>query len=98
MSQHIIEFPDTPFPAVTLESGASLADHLDKSNSPILFGCRDGACAHCLVYVESTHNGTLAPPGEHERETLSIFAPDDRKARLACRLRATCSITLSIEK
>ena len=98
MSSRTITFPGTPFPPVELKDGDRLADHLDKHNSPILFGCRDGACAHCLVYITRTDDGVLDSPGELEDETLSVFAPDHPTARLACRLRATCNITLSIEK
>jgi ferredoxin len=93
MKQHKIEFTGTAFETVELPDTAYLADYLTAVNSPVLFGCRSGICGTCLIEVESV-NGSLAMPDELEAETLSLYAPQNPKARLACQLSLTACITL----
>jgi ferredoxin len=93
MKQHRIEFIETPFAPAELPDAAYLADYLTAKNSPLLFGCRSGICGTCLIEVEEL-TGRLPAPAELEAETLSLYAPDNPKARLACQLNLTTSITL----
>jgi len=78
-----VSFFDASYAPVELPLGATLSEHLDVGNSPLLFGCRTGICGTCLVKVE----GELPPPGDDEREILDVLAPGDRRARLACQLK-----------
>ena len=77
-----VSFYDPSYSPVELAQGAVLSEHLHVKNSPLLFGCRTGVCGTCLVKVE----GELPPAGEDELEMLEVLAPDDKQARLACRL------------
>ncbi len=77
-----VSFFASEYPAVELDHGDNLAEHLDVGNSPLLFGCRTGICGTCLVRVE----GTLPPPSDDERELLEVLAPEDPQARLACQI------------
>jgi ferredoxin len=77
-----VRFFDESYAPVELAAGATLSEHLDVGNSPLLFGCRTGICGTCLVRVE----GELPPPGDEERELLEMLAPGDAQARLACQL------------
>ena len=96
MSQWTIEFPSHPQGPICLDDGTLLSDHLARYNAPILFGCRDGACASCLVTVEVIGEGELTPPDEREQEVLDVFAPNTQNARLACQLRASCHMKIRI--
>ncbi|MDB4968631.1 MAG: ferredoxin [Myxococcales bacterium] len=78
-----VHFFDDAYAPVELTAGATLSEHLDVGNSPLLFGCRTGICGTCLVRVE----GELPPPSEEERELVEMLAPGDPQARLACQLR-----------
>jgi ferredoxin len=91
--RHRIAFPGTDFPALELERETELALVLSVVNSPILFGCRSGICGTCLVEVE-TLNGKIRPPGEDEKEALSIYAPGNPKARLACQFPLTADVNM----
>jgi ferredoxin len=93
MKQHRIEFTETEFSAMELPDQACLADYLTAKNSPVLFGCRSGICGTCLVEVESLRD-ILPRPAELEAETLSLYAPANPKARLACQLNLTTCISL----
>ena len=86
MKSHRIEFPATTFPAVDLPDLASLPLHLTVQNSPVLFGCRSGLCGTCLIEAEAIGPEGLEPPDEAEAEALELYAPDNRRARLACQL------------
>jgi ferredoxin len=77
-----VSFFDESYAPVELAAGARLSEHFHVGNSPLLFGCRTGICGTCLVRIE----GELPPPGEEERELLSLLAPNDPSARLACQL------------
>lgn len=86
-----VHFPGTAHAPVTLPDGARLSEHLDAAGSPLLFGCRTGICATCLVTV----SGAVDPPDDDEREVLDIFAPDDPGARLACQLRCRGDVRIA---
>lgn len=91
MSTFTVRFRDGDHPDVVLPVGAALSEHLDATNSPLLFGCRTGLCGTCLVQV----TGTFPPPDDEEQEMLEVFAEDDPEARLACQLRCTGDITIA---
>ena len=88
-----VDFPHTPFPPVELPQGVRLAVELTAVNSPILFGCRSGICGTCLVNAEYVDQ-EFAPPSDEEQEVLEIFAPGNRRARLACQLKLTGNLRL----
>jgi ferredoxin len=82
------------FPAVNLEAGANLSEHLHVQNSPILFGCRTGICGSCLIEIVEEKNGALLPPNEEEKEVLALINEDCPGARLACQIRLSADIAL----
>ncbi len=80
-----VSFGGSGFVPVRLPRGANMSEHLSVANSPLLFGCRTGICGTCLSRVVSGA-GTLPPPAPDESELLSLLAPGNPKARLACQL------------
>jgi ferredoxin len=85
MTRHRIEFSNGA--AIEVNEGEKLSESLDVTNSPILFGCRTGICATCLVEViEGMEN--LPPISEDEEEVLEIYA-DQENCRLSCQLHLT---------
>lgn len=69
------EFPD----------GAPLQNAIDSSKADIMFGCREGSCATCMIEVLSGREN-LSPATDEEKTTLL----DDELAkgiRLACQTR-----------
>ena len=88
-----VSFPASTHQAVCLEGGKILARDLSVINSPVLFGCRTGICGTCLVEIESGADA-LPPPEEAEREALSVYAPDNPRARLACQIDLSADISL----
>lgn len=93
MAKYRIEFPGTTFQPLELESDAELSLALTAANSPILFGCRSGICGTCLVEAKAL-NGELPPPCDGEAEALSIYAPGNPNARLACQIPLATDISL----
>jgi ferredoxin len=91
---HEIEFPNTKYKPVSLPAGAKLSEELTIINSPVLFGCRTGICGTCLVQIEKSYE-SLRAPEESELEALEVYAPGNRKARLACQIQLTCDIALT---
>ena len=62
--------------------GTRLQDAIDECGADILFGCREGACATCMIeIVEGSEN--LNPINENEEATLM---PEELESgvRLAC--------------
>jgi ferredoxin len=69
------EFPD----------GTPLAVAIETAGADIMFGCREGSCATCMIEViEGAEN--LNPPTDAEQTTL---LPDELagNVRLACQCR-----------
>ncbi|MDX1921191.1 MAG: 2Fe-2S iron-sulfur cluster-binding protein [Candidatus Caenarcaniphilales bacterium] len=88
-----ISFPNTSYPELELPEKANLSEELSATNSPVLFGCRTGLCGTCLIEVDSS-NSDLEEPNEIEKEALSIYAPGNLKARLACQVQVKCNMSL----
>lgn len=88
---YVISFPETNYPPITLEAGQSISQHLNITNSPVLFGCRTGICGTCLVRVK----GNIPPPSKEEQEVLDILAPAEPKARLACQIELTSDLEIT---
>lgn len=65
--------------------GVSLQEAIDKSGADIMFGCREGACATCMIEVLSGMEN-INPPTDNEKTTL---LPEElrRNVRLACQCR-----------
>jgi ferredoxin len=89
----ILTFPGTRFSPLDLPERAPLSLHLTASNSPALFGCREGICGTCLSRVV-VRQGALEPPSPHEKESLEVYAPDEPNARLLCQLQLTADIAI----
>ena len=62
-----VSFFDTAYAPVELADGATLSEHLDVENSPLLFGCRTGHLRHVPRRVS---RATLPPPSDEEQELL----------------------------
>lgn len=92
-----INFADTDYPALTLPANTPLELALTQANSPVLFGCRSGICGTCLIAVEEVA-GHLPPPSDLERDTLDLYVPHRRDARLACQLKLTADIKITCVK
>ncbi len=88
-----VKFKESHFKALEIPDNANLSEHLDKLNSPVLFGCRTGICGTCLIKI--IHSENIIPPDADEVETLELLAPNHSKARLACQI--ICSGELHIE-
>lgn len=88
---YVISFPETNYPPITLEPGQNLSQHLNITNSPVLFGCRTGICGTCLVRVK----GNIPPPSKEEQEVLDILAPGVPEARLACQIELTSDLAIT---
>lgn len=94
MSRHIIQFPGSGFADLQIATGERLSLHLTAGNSPLLFGCRAGLCGTCLIEVDVLGNGALPPPDAEEQEALTVYAPDQPKARLACQICVTADLRI----
>jgi len=82
MERHRIDFVSGE--SIEANDGELLSESLDVTNSPILFGCRTGICATCLVQVvEGAEH--LPELEEDEEEVLEIYA-EVENCRLACQL------------
>ena len=90
-----IRFTDSTWEAATIAKGSNLATCLDAKNSPLLFGCRTGICATCLVRVHS--DKPLPPPQTEEVEVLqALDLSPDSDYRLACQIEAMSDMVLEI--
>lgn len=89
---HSIQFYETKYQTITIEKNQMLCEHLTIENSPLLFGCRTGICGTCLVQIE----GDILPPNEEEKEILELLAPGNQKARLACQVKLTADIKITL--
>ena len=91
MTRHRIRFSGGE--SIEVNAGELLSESLDVTNSPILFGCRTGICATCLVQI---HAGMeyLPPLSEDEAEVLEIYAEAEH-CRLACQLRLSGPVEMT---
>ena len=72
-----------------IDVGDRLLDACDEHSAPVLFSCRSGRCAACIVDVIRGAEA-LAPPSHEELETLQ-GAGGDASSRLACQLTIIAS-------
>lgn len=79
--------------SVEVEAGKNLSVALDVLNSPVLFGCRTGICATCLVQVLEGWEH-LPPQTEDEAEVVELYS-ELPHCRLACQLRLKEDVTLA---
>ncbi len=78
--------------SITVDAEENLSESMDVTNSPILFGCRTGICATCLVRViEGMEH--LPPVSEEEAEVLELET-EDPQCRLACQLHLNGDVKL----
>ncbi|MBW4507375.1 MAG: (2Fe-2S)-binding protein [Scytonematopsis contorta HA4267-MV1] len=89
-----VSFPQTNYQPICLSKNENISEYLTVQNSPVLFGCRTGICGTCIVVV----NGDIPPPTEEEKEILEIFAPENSQVRLACQLKLTSDIEITLLK
>jgi len=79
--------------SLEVEEGVKLSRLLDVTNSPVLFGCRTGICATCLVQVQAGMD-FLPPLSEEEAEVLEVYT-EVPHCRLACQLHLKGPVTLT---
>lgn len=91
MSKCKIEITNTG-EQLEVNENVELSKQLNAANSPILFGCRTGICATCLVVVEEgieyCNDAT-----DDEKELLEIVS-EDTNARLGCLLKCHGNLKL----
>ena len=90
MSRVTVSFIDSQHSDKEIDSSLSLSEVFDASNSPLLFGCRTGICATCLVEVK----GDVLPPSEDELEILELYTDGQANIRLACQLELQGDVVL----
>lgn len=88
-----ISFEGDSYPPVKLREGATLSEHLEVRNSPVLFGCRTGICGTCTIEVTRGLEN-LHPRTREEEELLEVLAPDQPRCRLACQININADIRL----
>lgn len=93
MKKYSIQFINSDQPELTLAEGAVLSEHLTALNSPILFGCRAGICGTCVCEIKPLA-GNLPEPSIDEQEALSLYAPGNNHARLACQVQLFADISI----
>ncbi len=76
-----------------VEANRKLSEMLDVTNSPVLFGCRTGICATCMVRVVSGAEH-LPPLTEDEEEVIEVYDGDEH-CRLSCQLTLQGDVTLT---
>lgn len=88
--KHKIQFLNED--SIHVPEGELLSEALDITTSPILFGCRTGICATCLVKV---HNGANNLPicSDDEKEVIEL-STEESNCRLACCLSLKGDVTL----
>ena len=82
MKRVTVSFLDSHHADKAIDRSLSLSEAFDATDSPLLFGCRTGICATCLVEV----SGEVLPPSEEELEILELYADGQENIRLACQL------------
>lgn len=74
------------FLAVNVKPGKTIQDIVEASGSALPFGCRDGECGTCVVFIESGME-FLSPINEKEKAVLKTVGEPSEKARLACQMK-----------
>jgi ferredoxin len=74
------------FLAVNVKPGKTIQDIVEASGSALPFGCRDGECGTCIVYIE-TGMEYLSEMNEKEKAVMKMLNENSPKARLACQMK-----------
>lgn len=82
----VIEFVDDGMNE-EVEAGRLLQDVIDDCGADIIFGCREGGCATCLIHVLSGMEH-LSPISDAEYSTLEDNELE-QGMRLACQITIT---------
>ncbi len=88
--KHKVEF--TSGESIEVAAGEILSDCMDITDSPILFGCRTGVCATCIVKVHAGMEN-LPPVTRDETEVIEIHTKEPN-CRLACQLTVKGDVKL----
>lgn len=80
-----IHFEGSKKMSVDVADGTPLQQAIDAHGADIMFGCREGNCATCMIDVLGGHENLNAPTDAEETTLL----PDEleRHIRLACQCR-----------
>lgn len=89
--KHLLNF--TEGQSLEVEAGIRLSRVLDVTNSPVLFGCRTGICATCLVRVKAGMQN-LPPLEADEAEVIEVYTEQTEDCRLACQLHLSGPVVL----
>ncbi|MDP4012485.1 MAG: 2Fe-2S iron-sulfur cluster-binding protein [Candidatus Nanoarchaeia archaeon] len=80
---------------VDVPVGTSLIEVCNKNDvSYPFFSCEDGTCGTCLCPVDKPENLDPNPPGEKEKERLSICCAKPNE-RLACQVKVKGDVVIS---
>jgi ferredoxin len=74
------------FLAINVKPGKTIQDIVEASGSALPFGCRDGECGTCIVYVE-TGMEYLSDVTDKEKIVMKNVGEPSPKARLACQMK-----------
>jgi ferredoxin len=74
------------FLAINVKPGKTIQDIVEASGSALPFGCRDGECGTCVVYVESGMD-FLSDVTDKEKAVMKTLNETSPKARLACQMK-----------
>ena len=76
------------FLAINVQPGKTIQDIVEASGSALPFGCRDGECGTCVVYIESGME-YLSDVTDKEVTVMKTLNEQNPKARLACQMKIT---------
>ena len=74
------------FLAINVKPGKTIQDIVEASGSALPFGCRDGECGTCVVFVE-TGMEFLSDMTDKEKAVMKTLNESSPKARLACQMK-----------
>jgi ferredoxin len=74
------------FLAINVKPGKTIQDIVEASGSALPFGCRDGECGTCVVFVESGMD-FLSDITDKEKAVMKTLNEASPKARLACQMK-----------
>jgi len=74
------------FLAINVKPGKTIQDIVEASGSALPFGCRDGECGTCVVFVESGME-FLSDVTDKEKVVMKTIGETSPKARLACQMK-----------